>query len=86
MITCPHPDCGWQAIAPSERVAHEQYASHVVEVHGEVVDVEVPDGTIEVKHDADDEWQRIPVEELSEGSENAEDDPEEPAPFESGPE
>lgn len=74
MITCPHPDCGWQAIAPSERVAHEQYASHVVEVHGDVVDVEVPDGTIEVKHDADDEWQRIPVEELSDATEDTEED------------
>lgn len=65
MITCPHRECGWQAIAPSERAARRKYASHVVEAHGKSVDAEIPEGTIEVKHDGDDEWEQIPVEDVS---------------------
>jgi predicted small metal-binding protein len=68
MITCPHPDCGWQSLAPSEGAAYEQYASHVVEVHGEWVETEVPEGTIEVRHETDGDWRRIPTDELFDSS------------------
>ena len=32
-MTCPYPDCSWQAIAPSENGARNAYLKHVVTEH-----------------------------------------------------
>jgi predicted small metal-binding protein len=56
MVHCSHPGCSWQAIAPSENAAWTQYAEHLVEEHAETVDVDVPDGMVQVKLRADGEW------------------------------
>jgi len=66
MRRCRHPGCGWQAIAPSDAVAREQYLEHLVREHAREVDASVPDGMVEVKADGDDEWELLTVEEAKE--------------------
>jgi len=56
MVRCSHPDCAWRAIAPSEAAAWKQYAEHLVEEHASVVDAEIPEGMVQVKHEEDSEW------------------------------
>jgi len=63
MVRCSHPGCGWQAIAPSESAAWAQYAAHLVEAHGRVIDVDIPDGMVQVKLEADGEWITTTIEE-----------------------
>lgn len=55
MHSCPHPDCGWTPIAPSAGAAREQYAAHLVADHAREVDVDLPEGTVQVT-DGDGEW------------------------------
>lgn len=33
MRQCPHPDCAWQAVAPSAEGAKQSYVAHVVAEH-----------------------------------------------------
>jgi hypothetical protein len=56
MVQCSHTDCSWRAIAPSEDAAWSQYASHVVAEHTATVDVDVPEGMVQIKLDGSDEW------------------------------
>lgn len=56
MLRCSHPGCAWQAIAPSAEAASEQYAEHLVTEHAKTVDVDIPDGMVQVKLEADGEW------------------------------
>jgi predicted small metal-binding protein len=62
MVRCTHADCGWQSIAPSEAAAQRQYADHLVDVHAETVDREIPDGLVEVRLGEDDEWRTMTFE------------------------
>lgn len=55
-MRCQHDGCGWHAVAPSEAAARDQYVAHVVAEHATDVDVDVPDGMVQVRVDADDEW------------------------------
>lgn len=63
MRACDHEGCGWQTIAPSATAAHKQYARHLVTAHGESVDVDVPEGTVEIRTGEDEPWQRVDLEE-----------------------
>lgn len=62
MVRCTHPGCGWQSIAPSEAIAREQFADHLVEAHAREVDADVPDGKVQVRIDEDDEWRTMTFE------------------------
>ena len=66
MKRCPYPDCSWQAIAPSAEAAWPQYAEHIVAEHAEPVDADVPEGTVQLKFDADGEWLTISAEDAHE--------------------
>lgn len=56
MRRCERAGCGWQAIAPSEAVAAEQYARHLVEAHASEVDADVPEGMVQVRAGGSDDW------------------------------
>jgi len=64
MIRCPDPDCGWQAIAPSDDAARDQYAAHLVDAHTESVDAEVPEGMVQVRV-GDGEWRTMTAEQAT---------------------
>jgi hypothetical protein len=66
MVRCEQEDCGWVAIAPSERAAWRQYEEHVLDEHVESVDADVPDGHVQVRTD-DGEWKTLTIEEAEEG-------------------
>lgn len=66
MIRCSHPGCPWQAIAPSEAAAWRQYAEHLVDEHAQDVSVDIPDGMVQVKLEADGEWITTTMEEARE--------------------
>lgn len=55
MVRCSHHDCSWHAIAPSEDAAWGQYAEHLVAEHAKTVDVDIPEGMVQVRF-RDDEW------------------------------
>lgn len=59
MIRCSYPDCAWQSIAPSDAGARRQYAEHVVDAHTEEVEADVPEGSVQVRIDADDDWRTM---------------------------
>lgn len=56
MKHCPHPGCSWQAIAPTTDAALTQYAEHLVEEHSRTVDVDIPEGMVQIKLHEDGEW------------------------------
>ncbi|WP_396612722.1 DUF1059 domain-containing protein [Haloferax sp. S1W] len=56
MRRCSHPGCSWQAIAPSDDAALEQYAEHLVNAHAKTVEADIPDGMVQIKLREDDEW------------------------------
>ncbi len=63
MRTCDHDGCGWRAIAPSASAAADRYARHLIEEHGEEVDVDIPAGKVEVRTSGDDAWRTVTLEE-----------------------
>jgi predicted small metal-binding protein len=63
MVRCSHPGCGWQALAPSEAVAWERYAEHLVAEHASTVDVDIPEGMVQIRFGDGDEWVTTTVEE-----------------------
>jgi predicted small metal-binding protein len=63
MYRCPRPECGWQAIAPSDAAAKEQYMEHLVDEHTKEVDADIPDGMVQVKLGAQGEWVNVTLEE-----------------------
>lgn len=63
MRQCPVPECGWQAIAPSEEAAERQLEAHFIDVHTEEVDAEIPPGMVQVRLGGDDEWVTMTFEE-----------------------
>ncbi|GKZ13425.1 hypothetical protein [Haladaptatus sp. T7] len=65
MIRCSQDECGWIAIAPSERAAWKQYESHLLETHVETVETEIPDGHVQVRTD-DGEWETMTREQARE--------------------
>lgn len=65
MIRCSYDGCRWQSIAPSEEAAQEQYATHLVEAHTTEVDAEIPDGMVQVKMDAADDWRTMTPEQAA---------------------
>jgi predicted small metal-binding protein len=66
MIRCSQPGCAWQAIAPSEDAAWTQYAEHLVDEHAQSVDVDIPEGMVQVRFGEDDEWVTVTAEEARE--------------------
>ncbi|WP_458206247.1 hypothetical protein [Haladaptatus sp. NG-SE-30] len=62
MIRCSQDGCGWVAIAPSEQAAWKQYESHIMREHVETVEMDVPEGCIQVRTD-DGEWKTMSAEE-----------------------
>ncbi|WP_416839625.1 hypothetical protein [Haloferax sp. DFSO52] len=56
MKRCSHPGCSWQSIAPSGDAALEQFAEHLVESHSKTVDVDIPEGMVQIRLHEDDEW------------------------------
>jgi hypothetical protein len=56
-MRCERPGCGWAAVAPSDVVAREQYAEHLVEAHASTVDAEVPEGMVQVQVDG--QWATV---------------------------
>lgn len=74
MIRCSHPGCPWQAIAPSEAAAWTQYAEHLVETHSTAVDVEIPDGMVQIKLESGGEWITTTVEEARQLHESVHDE------------
>ncbi|WP_227354588.1 hypothetical protein [Haladaptatus salinisoli] len=65
MVRCRQRDCGWVAIAPSERAAWKQYEAHVLREHVEAVETDVPDGCVQIRTD-DGEWKTMSPEEALE--------------------
>ncbi|KZN26361.1 hypothetical protein A4G99_21400 [Haladaptatus sp. R4] len=65
MIRCSQADCGWVAIAPSERAALNQYEAHLLETHVETVEAEIPDGYVQVRTE-DGEWKTMRAEDARE--------------------
>lgn len=61
-MRCHAPGCRWQAVAPSPAAAREQYLRHLADEHVREVDAELPDGMVQVRFDADDEWLTVPPE------------------------
>ncbi|WP_049970738.1 hypothetical protein [Haladaptatus cibarius] len=63
MIQCGQHDCGWMAIAPSERSAWKQYESHLLREHVETVEIEaeIPDGYVQIRTN-DGEWKTMTAE------------------------
>ncbi|MDG5775310.1 hypothetical protein VB773_10515 [Haloarculaceae archaeon H-GB2-1] len=61
MYHCRQPGCGWQAIAPSESAAREQYLAHLLDEHTTDVDADVPEGMVQVKLDAEADWVTVTV-------------------------
>lgn len=74
MVRCSHDDCGWQAIAPSEDAAWDQYAEHLLAEHSRQVAADVPEGMVQVKLDRDGDWLTVTVEEAHELHDAAHDD------------
>lgn len=66
MQTCGLADCGWHALAPSSQAATRRFERHLLADHVEVVDDDVPEGTVKVRRDGDAEWSVVPVEEALE--------------------
>ena len=62
-MQCEYDGCGWHAIAPSARAAQEQYTEHVIEEHTTEVDVELPEGMVQVRSGENDEWELMSFEE-----------------------
>lgn len=62
MLHCSHPDCGWQAIAPSEEAARTQYADHLVDEHARTVEADIPEGMVQIRLHDDGEWITTTVE------------------------
>ena len=62
MIRCNQPGCRWEAIAPSQQAAKEQFRRHLVDEHLEEVDADVPEGMVQVKT-GEDEWTTMKPEE-----------------------
>ncbi|WP_435153558.1 hypothetical protein [Haladaptatus sp. DFWS20] len=62
MIRCSQRGCSWVAVAPSERVAWKQYESHVLCEHVETVEIDIPEGYVQVRTD-DGEWETMTAEE-----------------------
>ena len=56
MVRCSHDDCHWRSIAPSATAAWGRYAEHLVEEHATAVDVDIPEGMVQVKLEGDGEW------------------------------
>lgn len=56
MKRCTHPGCSWQAFAPTEDAALAQYAEHLVEAHSKTVDVDIPDGMVQIRLQEGGEW------------------------------
>ena len=56
MVRCGYPGCSWRAIAPSADAARRQYSAHLVREHATEVDVDIPDGMVQVKLEAEGEW------------------------------
>lgn len=56
MVRCSYSDCSWQAIAPSDAAAWEQYAEHIVDEHARTVDADIPEGMVQVKLEQGGEW------------------------------
>lgn len=67
MQGCPHPGCGWTSIAPSAAAAREQFGAHVVAAHGREVDADVPSGSVQVRHDGDDDWVTVDADDALDG-------------------
>lgn len=65
MIRCSYPACSWQSIAASAAGARQQYAEHLVATHAERVDAEIPEGMVQVRIDADDEWRTMTAEQAT---------------------
>lgn len=63
MLHCSKPDCSWRAIAPSVDAAWSQYADHLVAEHSKTVDVDIPDGMVQLKFREEDDWITVPLEE-----------------------
>lgn len=74
MLRCSYDECSWQAIAPSEDAAQQQLAKHVVETHTEPVDVDIPDGKVEVRFEAEGEWMTVTTEEAKQLHDEIHDD------------
>ncbi|MGM0590200.1 MAG: hypothetical protein ACQETI_01000 [Halobacteriota archaeon] len=67
MINCTRPGCRWQAIAPSVEAAQQQYAEHLASEHTSDVEVQIPDGMVQVRLDEDDDgWVTVSIEEAQE--------------------
>lgn len=62
MIHCSQQGCGWVAIAPTEQSAWKQYEEHVLREHVERVEIDLPDGYVQVRTD-DGEWETMTTEE-----------------------
>lgn len=56
MILCAYDGCSWQSIAPAEEAARQQYAEHIVSDHAETIDVDIPDGMVQIKLGEDGDW------------------------------
>lgn len=65
-MRCSRPGCGWEAIAPSDAAARQQYVEHLVEAHSTTVDADVPEGMVQVKAGDAEEWTTVTVEEALE--------------------
>lgn len=61
MYRCSRPSCAWRSFAPAAAAAREQYVEHLVDAHTEDVDVDVPEGMVQLR--IDDEWLTVTPEE-----------------------
>lgn len=49
-------------MAPSEDAAATRLAQHIVDCHAEEVDVDIPEGMVQVRRAGGDEWVTMPAE------------------------
>jgi|GEM_PF-4686330 len=63
MYRCTRPGCRWQAIAPTEQAAREQYVDHLLDEHVTEVEADIPEGMVQIKLGADEEWRTVTPEE-----------------------
>ncbi|KAB1196352.1 MULTISPECIES: DUF1059 domain-containing protein [Haloferax] len=74
MKRCSHPGCSWRSIAPSEDAALAQFAEHLVESHSKTVDVDIPEGMVQIKLHEEGEWVTTTFEEARKLHDRSHDD------------
>lgn len=66
MQRCPLSGCGWHAVAPTQSAGRDRLEEHVLAEHVDVESAEIPEDTVEIRREGDDEWTRVSAEDVVE--------------------